>query len=320
MLIDDVTIEVEAGNGGNGAVAFDKNKFSRGPTGTRGGNGGSVYVEGVSDLGALNRFRYQKRLKAGDGENGRSQFRDGATGDDLILKVPVGTVVYNLTSHSVDEITKIGERILLARGGFGGKGNFHFRSPTNTTPKEAQPGTPGEKFTIRFELKMIADVGFIGLPNAGKSSWLNVLTKAKSKVANYQFTTLEPNLGAYYEVILADLPGLIEGASNGKGLGIKFLRHIERTRYLFHFVAADSEHPEYDYGTVRQELSLYNPELSEKPEFVFLSKSDLLPETKRLKKSSEFANKIKKEVVPVSILIDEDMEKVRKILNGIKSA
>lgn len=318
MLIDDVTIEIKGGAGGRGAVAFDKNKLAIGPSGGRGGNGGSIYAEGVADLGALNHFRYKKKIEAEKGGEGRSQFRDGTTGKDSVIEVPVGTVIYNLTNSSRDEITKIGERILLARGGSGGKGNFHFRSPRNTSPKEFQPGTPGEHFTLRLELKMIADVGLIGLPNVGKSSWLNTLTNAKSKVANYQFTTLEPHLGVYYELILADIPGLIEGAHEGKGLGIKFLRHIERTRVLFHFISAESDNPKKDYDTIRKELSKYNPALAEKDEYVFLSKKDIPPEKETILKAKKLSEKIKKTVLPVSVIDDKDIKEMQRILNGIK--
>lgn len=318
MLVDDVIIDIRGGNGGRGAVAFDKNLLALGPTGARGGDGGNVYMEGVADLSALNQFRFKKKLEAGNGKDGRSQFRDGTNGSDLFLKVPVGTVIYNLTNSSRDEITKIGERVLVARGGKGGKGNFHFKSSRNTTPKEFQPGLPGERFEIRLELKLIADVGLIGLPNVGKSSWLNTLTNAKSKVANYQFTTLEPHLGVYYELILADIPGLIEGAAEGKGLGIKFLRHIERTRTLFHFVSAESEHPETDYKTVRKELKAYNPELVAKEEFVFLSKKDLVPESEAAKKAKNLSKKIGKDVIPVSVISDEDISRVETMLNVIK--
>lgn len=320
MLIDDITIEVRGGKGGRGAVAFDKNLHAIGPTGARGGNGGNIYMEGVADLSALNHFRFKKKLEAENGKDGRSQFRDGTTGSDLILKVPVGTVIRNLTNPSRDEITKIGERVLVAKGGNGGKGNFHFRSSRNTSPKEFQPGLPGDHFSLHLELKMIADVGLIGLPNVGKSSWLNTLTNAKSKVANYQFTTLEPHLGVYYELILADIPGLIEGASEGKGLGIKFLRHIERTKVLFHFISAESEHPENDYKTIRKELKEYNPELIEKDEFVFLSKKDLVAEKEAMLKAKTLSKKIKKDVIPVSIIDDKDISMVERILNVIKEA
>src|SRR3989339_898660 len=241
MLIDDITIKISAGKGGNGVVAFNKSKMAIGPVGGNGGNGGSVYVEGVSDLSALNQFRFKKDVKAKDGEDGRGQFVDGKGGSDIVLKAPIGTVIHNLTIGAQQEILKIGEKILVAKGGRGGKGNFLFRSSTNTTPKEFEFGHEGQGFTLNFELKLIADVGFVGLPNAGKSSMLNELTNAKSKVANYPFTTLEPNLGAYYELILADIPGIIEGSSSGRGLGIKFLRHVERTKILFHLISAESE-------------------------------------------------------------------------------
>ena len=226
-------------------------------------------------MNALNRFRNEKEFSAQNGENGKGQNNDGKTGTDVVLNVPVGTIVHNLTNGSETEIVKIGDKVMIAKGGHGGKGNYHFRSAVNTSPTQFKEGTPGEEFELRLELKMIADVGFIGLPNAGKSSLLNELTKAKSKVANYPFTTLEPNLGAYYELILADIPGLIEGAATGKGLGIKFLRHVERTKTLFHFVSAESESPVKDYRVIRKELKKYSPALIKKFEYVFLTKSDL---------------------------------------------
>ena len=246
MLIDDVKIRVIAGHGGKGAVAFNTNLMSLGPAGGSGGKGGSVYAEGVSDLSALGQFRFKKEFAAEDGMDGRGQFRDGHDGKDLILKVPVGTVIHNLTTNEDISIEKSGERVALAKGGLGGRGNFQFKSSRNTSPKQSQPGLPGESFEVRLELKFIADIGFVGLPNVGKSSLLNKLTNARSKVGNYAFTTLEPNLGTYYELILADIPGLIEGSSEGRGLGIKFLRHIERTRILFHFVSAESSSPTHD--------------------------------------------------------------------------
>ena len=210
MLIDDITIRVSAGNGGKGAVAFTKNMMSLGPAGGNGGLGGSVYAVGVSDLSALGQFRFKKEFNAEDGRDGRGQFRDGHDGKNLLLKVPVGTVIHNLTNGTDVVIEKTGERVIVAQGGKGGKGNIKFKSARHTTPTYAQSGLPGESFNIRLELKFIADVGFVGLPNVGKSSLLNALTNAESKVANYAFTTLEPNLGAYYNLILADIPGLIE--------------------------------------------------------------------------------------------------------------
>ncbi len=318
MLIDDVTIAVAAGHGGKGSVAFNKNLMSLGPVGGAGGKGGSMYAEGVSDLGALVQFRYKKSFQAESGMDGRGQFRDGRDGKDLVLKVPVGTVIHNRTEQSEAEITKIGERVILARGGRGGRGNFHFRSSRNTTPKQFEPGLPGERFEFRLELKLIADVGFVGLPNAGKSSLLNKLTNAKSKVANYPFTTLEPNLGTYYELILADIPGLIEGSSTGKGLGIKFLRHIERTRILFHLISAESASPQKDYQVARRELGNYSKSLLKKPEHLFLSKSDIATPDE-LKQKLEALKTVSPGAHAISIYSDASLGAVRSILNQIQS-
>lgn len=317
MFIDDVTIQTAGGNGGRGAVAFNKNMMSLGPTGGSGGNGGNAYLEGVSDLSALKQFRFKKEFFADDGQNGKVQFNDGRNGKDILLKVPVGTVVHNLDNKTDIEIVKIGEKILIAKGGHGGKGNFLFRSSKNTSPERFQEGTAGEKFTIRLELKLIADVGLIGLPNVGKSSLLNELTNAKSKVANYPFTTLEPNLGVYYELILADIPGLIEGASTGKGLGIKFLRHIERTKILFHFISAESENPAEDYRVVKNELKKYNAALAKKQEYLFLTKTDLV-KPGELKKKTFALKKLNPTIMLISIYDWDSLEKVKEILNKIK--
>ena len=316
MLIDDVTIKVTAGNGGKGIAAFNKTRMSLGPTGGSGGNGGNVYLKGSSNLSALKQFRFKKDLQAENGGDGKQQNNDGVTGKDLVLEVPVGTMIHNLTTKTKNEVVKINELILIAQGGKGGKGNFLFRSARNTSPKQCQFGLPGQFFTLRLELKLIADVGFIGLPNVGKSTLLNELTNAKAVVANYPFTTLEPNLGAYYDLILADIPGLIEGASTGKGLGIKFLRHIERTKILFHFISAEAENPVEDYRIIRQELKTHNKELLEKQEYLFLSRSDTV-EPVELKKKISKLKKLNATVMPISIYNDEDVKKVQKILNKI---
>ncbi len=314
MLIDDVKIKLFAGHGGKGDVSFSSNKDAKGPTGGSGGNGGSIYFEGIADLSALGQFRFKKELRAQNGKDGKPRLNDGATGDDLILKVPVGTVIHNLEDNTNYEILKVGEKFLAVKSGHGGKGNFLFRSSTNTTPMQAQPGLPGETAELRLELKFIADVGFIGLPNVGKSSLLNELTNTKSKVANYNFTTLEPNLAVYYNLILADIPGLIEGASKGKGLGIKFLRHIERTRVLFHFISVESEDPARDYKIIRNELGEYNKALLKKPEYIFLTKSDLVDENK----INEILKKLKKIdpcAAAISVYDDESLKPIEKILN-----
>lgn len=318
MLIDDVDITISAGNGGNGAVAFNTNLKTIGPTGGTGGNGGNIYAEGVSDINALRRFRFKKEFRAENGLDGRGQFRDGHDGKDLTLRVPIGTVIHNLTTRKRISMEKIGERVLLAKGGPGGRGNFHFRSSRNPSPKEARPGTLGESFSLKFELKLIADVGFVGLPNVGKSSMLNALTRAQSKIGNYPFTTLEPNLGTYYTLILADIPGLIEGSSHGRGLGVKFLRHIERTRILFHFISAESPAPLKDYEIIHEELGAYSKELLKKPEYLFLTKSDLVTSEELKEKLSAF-KKIDPHAIAISVNNHESIKNIEKILNDIKA-
>lgn len=318
MIIDEVAIKVTAGKGGDGLAIFSRTKGLKGPVGGNGGDGGSVFVQGVSDLTALRRFRFKKEIKADDGENGKVKLNDGKSAGDTIIFVPVGAVVKNLSNGREFEITKVGQRELLAKGGRGGRGNFLFRGPKNTSPKQFEKGRNGQEFEFQLELKMIADVGFVGLPNVGKSSMLNELTSAKSKVANYAFTTINPNLGAYYNLILADIPGLIKGASLGKGLGIKFLKHIERTRVLFHFVSAESENPVLDYKTVREELAAYNERLLQKPEYIFLSKSDAVMPEKIAQIKKQF-KKIGKEIIPTSIIDSESLEKVKAIINKIRN-
>jgi len=316
MFIDDLTIKVGAGNGGKGAVAFNKNLNQYGPTGGSGGMGGSVFVEGSSNMGILSKYRYKKDFFADDGKDGRGQFCDGSDAKDLVLLIPVGTVVHNITMGTNQEVILIGQRILVASGGSGGKGNFHFRSSINTRPKQFKYGETGEKFIIQLELKLMADVGIIGLPNVGKSSLLNELTSAKSRVGNFPFTTLEPNLGVYFEMILADIPGLIEGASGGKGLGIKFLRHIERTGVLFHIISAESPNSYVDYKVIRRELGIYNPALLKKKEHVFLSKSDMVSSADLKKKILLLKNKGIR-ALAFSIHDFNSIEKIKKILNTL---
>lgn len=318
MIIDDVTINVKAGKGGDGLVGFSRIKMSKGPTGGDGGKGGNVILEGVADLGVLKKFRNIKNIKAENGKNGMQNVKTGSNGDDKIIYVPVGTLAHNLVNGKEYDITQVGEKIVIAKGGYGGFGNFHFRSSTNTTPMQANPGQEGEKFDLRLELKMIADIGFVGYPNVGKSSLLNELTNASSKVANYKFTTLEPHLGVYYELILADIPGLIEGASDGKGLGHKFLRHVERTKYLFHFIAADSDNPIKDYESIRKELGKFNKELLEKPEYVIISKADEKSADEVDKIVKKFKKKNEK-VFSLSILDEESLQNIKKLLNEIKN-
>ena len=285
MLIDEVHIIVKGGNGGNGVVHFYNDAFrpKGGPDGGQGGNGGSVFFEGVSDISKLNQFRHAKVYGAQDGEQGGHNNCTGKGGDDLIIQVPVGTVV-NYDNGSSVEITEIGQKILIARGGSGGRGNYLFRSSTNQTPQERELGYKTTPKKLFLQLKLIAQIGLIGLPNAGKTSLLNELTAAGAKVANYAFTTLEPNLGVTRGgYIIADIPGLIEGAADGRGLGVKFLKHVERTTLLIHCVSAESSDPLADYQTVRQELINYSSVLAKKPEIIVLTKSDTL-ETSQVKK------------------------------------
>lgn len=317
MLVDEISIRLEAGHGGRGAVAFQKVRLMQGPTGGDGGRGASIYFEGVSDIGALGAYSRFKVIRAENGGNGRGQFIDGARGEDLFVKVPAGTTVVNLETGYRKEIARVGERLLAAGGGNGGRGNFKFRSSTNTSPRDFEEGAPGDIAEYRLELRLIADVGLIGLPNAGKSSLLNELTAAKSRVANYAFTTLEPHLGAYYELILADIPGLIEGASEGKGLGFKFLKHVERTRTLFHLVSAESDDPVRDYHIVRAELERFNPELLNKEEHVFLTKSDTIAPIELNEKLAALKD-ANLDAKPLSLLEPDSVERVKKLLNEIK--
>lgn len=318
MLIDDVTINVKSGKGGNGVVRFTRTKQNEGPTGGNGGRGGDVIVRGVSDLGALKKFRTVKTVRAMDGESGGQNMRTGHDGAPAIILVPIGTIVHDLTRGKDHDLSQRGQEIVIAKGGNGGFGNFHYRSSRNTTPKRANPGLEGEDIDLRLELKLIADIGFVGLPNIGKSTLLNELTKASSKVANYKFTTLEPNLGVYYDLILADIPGLIEGAAVGKGLGHKFLRHIERTRVLFHFVAADSADPVGDYKAIRKELGTFSKKLLKKKEWIILSKKDERPE-KEVQKILVKLKKLNPNALAISIIDSESIAELKKVLNNIKA-
>jgi len=317
MLIDDVTVRFSGGRGGPGIVGFNRTKGNLGPTGGNGGEGGDVILEGVNDISALLQFRFKKDFEAEQGGPGTTRLRDGAHGEDLILKVPVGTVVSNLDTHESHELTREGEQLVVARGGYRGRGNFRFKGSTNTSPTESEEGKEGESFTYRLELKMIADVGLIGLPNAGKSSLLNALTGAHSKVGSYAFTTLEPHLGAYYGLILADVPGLIEGASEGKGLGDKFLRHIERTRVLFHLISAESEDVIADYRVIRAELSAYSSVLSEKDEYILLTKSDT-KDVASLTAACARLKEVNPRVLSISVIDDESLKPLRTVLNSIR--
>lgn len=317
MLVDEMVIRFTAGNGGDGRASFTHIKLNLGPSGGDGGHGGNIYLEGVVDIGALALHSNKKEIKAEDGARGSSHSTDGPRGKELVLKVPVGTVLTNLDTGYVDEIVTVGQRVLVAGGGMGGRGNYKLRSATNTSPTQFEQGTKGDSSLYKLELRLIADVGLIGLPNAGKSSLLNELTQAKAKVANYPFTTLEPNLGSYYGTIIADIPGIIEGASEGKGLGVKFLKHIERTGTFFHLISAESDDVVRDYRTIREELTQYDPTLADKHELVFLSKSDMVTAEELADKVKQL-KKIKVTAIPFSILEPESLDLVKKVLIEIR--
>lgn len=282
MFLDEAKIYVKAGDGGNGAVAFRREAHvpRGGPSGGNGGKGGDVYLEADPQLNTLVAFTQQTHFRAERGAHGRGKNQTGAQGADLIIKVPVGTVAYEVESGLLlADLAAAGERVLVARGGRGGRGNWAFRSPTNQAPRIAENGEPGEERWLRLELKLLADVGIIGVPNAGKSTLLSRISAARPKIADYPFTTLTPNLGVavidHQDMVWADIPGLIEGAHSGAGLGHAFLRHIERTRLLVHLLNGLSPDPTGDYQAVNQELALFNPLLAEKPQVVVLNKMDL---------------------------------------------
>ena len=312
MLIDEVTITVHAGNGGNGAVSFRRNEGNPrgGPDGGNGGNGGDVYVIGVDDLSALRQFQFKKVHKADDGVQGKRKNLFGRNADDLYLKLPLGTRITDDVGGIIAEVEDTKTPILIARGGKGGRGNNEFKSPTNQAPRFAEKGEKGEEKVLHLELRLIADVGLIGLPNAGKSSLLLVLTNASPKIGNYPFTTLEPNIGVMDKIILADIPGLIEGASSGKGLGIKFLKHIEKTKLLVHCIDASSEDPVASYKVVRDEFARYNDELLKKPELLVLTKRDLVT-AEEIKRKEQQLKKIHKNILSVSAYDDDALVKLK---------
>jgi GTP-binding protein len=282
-FLDEAKVYVRSGDGGNGCVAFRREKFIEfgGPSGGNGGRGGDIVIEAVDGLNTLIDYRYQQHFKAPKGGNGMGKDRHGANGEDILMKVPVGTQIFDDDKETLlADLMTIGQKITLAHGGNGGFGNAHFKSATNRAPRHANPGQTGEERWIWLRLKLIADAGLVGLPNAGKSTFLASVTAAKPKIADYPFTTLHPQLGVVRsdgrEFVLADIPGLIEGAHEGAGLGVRFLGHIERCRVLLHLIDGTCEHAGKAYKTVRAELEAYDQELSQKPEIVALNKSDAI--------------------------------------------
>jgi GTP-binding protein len=320
-FLDQAKIYIKAGNGGSGSASFRREKFVEfgGPDGGDGGDGGSVIFEAERNLNTLIDFRYAQHFKAEDGHIGTKRKRTGAAGKDLIVKVPVGTQIYEEDNNTlVYDFTKNKEKYLVAAGGNHGLGNVRFKSSTNRAPTKKTKGKLGEEFWVWLQLKVIADVGIIGMPNAGKSSLLAAITRARPKIANYPFTTLNPNLGVSYygdkEVTLADVPGIIEGAHEGIGLGDKFLRHIERCKMLLHLIDLSEEGLEENYLSVRNELSKYDKILAKKKEIIVFNKSDLLGKKEIEEKLKLFKKKIKKKYEIISVIADKNLISLKKIL------
>ena len=324
-FLDQAKIYIKAGNGGSGSASFRREKFIEygGPDGGDGGNGGSIIVESDRNLNTLIDFRYAQHFKAHHGKPGSKRNKTGASGKDLVLKVPVGTQIYEEDNNTlIYDFTKNKEKYLVASGGKGGLGNVRFKSSTNRAPKKKTNGKIGEEFWIWLQLKVIADIGIIGKPNAGKSSLLAALTRAKPKIANYPFTTINPNLGVTYydgkEVTLADIPGLVEGAHKGVGLGDKFLRHIERCKVLLHLIDISEEDLIDAYKKIKLELSTYDKNLAKKREIIFFNKSDLMEEKEIYKRLNVFKKKIKSKYEIISLFSNKDIQKIKKLL--IKNA
>ena len=317
-FLDQVKIYLKAGNGGDGSPSFRREKFIEygGPDGGDGGKGGSIILKSEQNLNTLIDYRYQQHHKAERGENGMGQNRTGKGGEDLILKVPLGTQVFEEDNKTlIYDFIKSGDKFIAAAGGKGGLGNTRFKSSTNRTPKKFTKGTLGEEFTIWLQLKTIADIGIIGLPNAGKSSLLASITNANPKIANYQFTTLNPNLGVTSydnkEIIIADIPGLIEGAHEGTGLGVQFLKHIERCKTLLHLIDITNNDLEKSYYQVKNELKSYSPDLLKKKELIVLNKIDLIDENLLKKIIKDFSKNTKSEIIALSTLEKKSISKLK---------
>jgi GTP-binding protein len=315
-MVDSVTLIVKAGDGKSGASTFlsaGAKAGKGGPDGGNGGNGGNIYIQGSNNIYDLREFRFKKKVEGSDGIAGKRQKLHGRNAEHTVIKVPLGTRVTDHQYNRVYEITDPERMLLIAKGGIGGRGNAEFKSATNQAPKYAEQGTKGQEKTIQLELRLIAEIGLIGLPNAGKSSLLSVLTNATPKIGDYQFTTLEPNIGMLDGHLLADIPGLIEGASSGRGLGVTFLKHIEKTRFLVHCIEATNEDPLTTYNIVRNEFSQYNKELLEKPEIILLTKTDLVsPE--ELKPRIRIFTRRRKKVFTCSLYDEEAIQAIKAVL------
>ena len=320
-FLDHAKIYVKAGDGGSGSSGFRREKFVEfgGPDGGDGGNGGSVILLTDTNLNTLVDFRFQQHFKAERGQNGMGSKKSGKSGKDLILKVPIGTQVFEEDNNTlIEDLKKVGQKIIVAKGGKKGLGNVRFKTSINRAPRKKTDGAEGEKFWIWLQLKVIADIGIIGMPNAGKSSLLSVLTKAKPKIANYPFTTINPNLGvASYndkEITIADIPGLIEGAHEGIGLGDKFLRHIERCKSLVHLIDITENDILENYLKIRKELSKYSDSLLKKKEIIIFNKIDIINTNEINEKINYFKKKVKKNIFKISVAQNKGLSTLKKLL------
>lgn len=311
MFIDEITLNIHSGKGGDGIVSWrhEKGKDHAGPGGGDGGKGGDVYLKGVRDIAKLSEYRFSKDFRAEDGGSGLGSNMHGKSGEDLVLELPVGSVVTDTQTGKYVEVLSE-EEIFFLRGGKGGLGNDHFKSSINQRPKEHTDGKGGEGGEFFIELRLVVDLGLVGMPNAGKSSLLNTLTSSKAKVGSYQFTTLFPNLGDMHGFIIADIPGLIEGASEGKGLGHKFLRHISRTKALLYCLSLEDEDPLKTLGVIKNEIKKYDESLLSKTEIILLTKSDL-SDGKKIEKLSKLLKKTYEYVFSVSIINDKEVKDLK---------
>jgi len=321
-FVDELTIHATAGRGGNGVVRWlhIKGKEKGGPAGGNGGRGGDIILEGVRDLGVLAAYRYTKKIRGEDGGVGGNNNKTGADGKPFIMRVPVGSEAINRTTQERFEILENGQQVRIFKGGAGGFGNAHFKSSVNQNPEEYTGGKGGGVGDIAITLKIIADAGFVGFPNAGKSSLLNALTRAQSKVGAYPFTTLDPHLGDFYGYLLADIPGLIGGASRGRGLGSKFLRHIERTKILVHLVSVEQEDPLAAYSAIRDELRAFGRGLEDKREIIVVSKTDLVDETRLKEIVADLEKATGKEIWTVTIADDDAVKEFSDRLTKVLTA